>query len=135
MANYTVYFGEQSFDMVPGAYMVDNEQLEITIFGENLSLDYVENIVRNKENLKLIRIFNNKSSLVTRFNKYTEFERLEKNPHYLLQTYSDEGEYNPIYGETIRIIVRTPKITDQFNKLEATMEYMAIMADIDIDEE
>lgn len=135
MTGYTVYFGEQSFDMLPGSYMVGDKELEITIFSEGLSLDNVESVVRNKENLKLIRIYDGRANLVARFDQYTAFGRLEKNPYYLLQTYDEQGLYNPVYGEVIKIVVKKPEVIDQLNKYEATMEYIAIMADIDISEE
>ena len=135
MAGYKVYFGDIEFDMISGAYMVMDDYIEITIPGEGISLDYVESILRDKENLKLIRIYDGRPELVAKFDEYTEFGRLEKDPHYQLQKFTGDGQLEPIYGDAIKITARKPEMVDLLNKYEATMEYIAIMADIDIDEE
>lgn len=135
MAGYKVFFGEESFDMIAGAYMVMDDYVQITIPGDGIGLDYLEEVLRNKDNLKSVRIYDGRPELVVQFDQYTEFGGLEKDPHYELQKYDGEGKLAPIFGDAIRITIRKPQMIDKFNKLEATMEYIAIMADIDIDEE
>ena len=133
---YTVQFGDYELDMFPGAYMVGNEELEITIPGDNLSLDYVESIVSDRNNLQSIIISDARPMVVAKFEKiYTEFDRLEKNPHYMTQKYDGDGNLDEKYGDAIIIRLSKPTISSKLSQIRATVEYMAIMTDVDIDEE
>lgn len=129
---YKVYYGEYEFEMIAGAYMQYNDTLEITIYGEGISLDYVENIVKNIDNLKEIKIYDDRPQLVAKFNKYTAFDKLEKNPHYLLRKYDDEGNLNETYGEVIIITTKVPEMRDELMQVKSDMEYIAIMTDVDL---
>ncbi len=133
---YTVQFGDYELDMLPGAYMVMEEFLEITIPAEDLSLDYVESIIQDRNNLQLIQIFDARPVLVAKFEKiYTEYGSLVKNPHYLIERFDGEGNLNEKYGDVITIRVTKSTIDTTISKMQSDMEYIAIMSDIDIDEE
>ncbi len=133
---YTVRFGDYELNMFPAAYIVEDDYLQITIPADNLSLDYVESIIKNQNNLQLIQISDGRPGPLVKFEKiYTEFDRLEKNPHYMIQRFDEDGNLNEKYGDAIIITVRKPTINSKLSQMQATMEYMAIMSDIDIDEE
>lgn len=133
---YKVYFGEYGFDMFPGAYSDMGDSLSVTLDGKQASLDYIEKIVSNKNNLKLIQIFDPRPALITKFNnRYTEFDKLEVNPNYLISRYDDQGNLDEKYGDAIIITLRRPTVESILQKMQSDLEYMAIISDIDIDSE
>lgn len=132
---YTVSFGDYNFDMFPGAYMELENELEVTIDGQNMSLDYIDSILQNPANLQLITISDPRPMVVARFQNYIEVVSITKNPHYQTQKFDGEGNLDEKYGDAIIIRIRKPSINTTVSKMQATMEYIAIMSDIDIDEE
>jgi len=132
---YTVHFGDYVFEMVPNGYVIMEEKyIEIDLVANDLKLDYIEQIISNPENTKVIKLYFD-DSLISTFTKYNYYERILKLPHQMLSDYDQDG--NPIEVDTdiIKVTIRTARASDTLNQIQATMEYIAIMADIDIDEE
>jgi len=133
---YTIYFGDIELPMIKDAYNLQETFLEVMLPTEGMSIDYIDSIVSNRNNLKLIRIYDEFDRLVVRLeNRYTEYDYVTKQLKYQISMYNERGEREPQYIPVIKVRVNTPSADSRVDRLQATMEYMAIMADIDINEE
>lgn len=133
---YTVYFGDYQFDMLDGMYNWQDEYLEVWLPSESTDLNTIDSILSNASNLQNIYIYDEFDKLIAKSEKkYTEYDYIKRIPKYQIDMYSPEGIREPQYVEAVEVRIRRPSADTKLTKIQATMEYMAIMSDIDIDEE
>lgn len=133
---YTVYFGDYQFDMLDGMYNWQDEYLEVWLPSESTDLNTIDSILSNASNLQNIYIYDEFDKLIAKSEKkYTEYDYIKRIPKYQIDMYSPEGIREPQYVEAVEVRIRRPSADTKLTKMQATMEYMAIMSDIDIDEE
>lgn len=133
---YTVYFGDYQFDMLDGMYNWQDEYLEVWLPSESTDLNTIDSILSNASNLQNIYIYDEFDKLIAKSEKkYTEYDYIKRIPKYQIDIYSPEGIREPQYVEAVEVRIRRPSADTKLTKMQATMEYMAIMSDIDIDEE
>lgn len=133
---YTVYFGDYQFDMLDGMYNWQDEYLEVWLPSESTDLNTIDSILSNANNLQNIYIYDEFDKLIAKSEKkYTEYDYIKRIPKYQIDMYSPEGIREPRYVEAVEVRIRRPSTDTKLTKMQATMEYMAIMSDIDIDEE
>lgn len=133
---YTVYFGDYQFDMLDGMYNWQDEYLEVWLPSESTDLNTIDSILSNASNLQNIYIYDEFDKLIAKSEKkYTEYDYIKRIPKYQIDMYSPEGIREPQYVEAVEVCIRRPSADTKLTKMQATMEYMAIMSDIDIDEE
>ena len=112
-------------------------ELFLYLFPENQSLDTFDKIFQNPDNLQEIRITDSNKQQIydtLRGFKYLVSIGREYQGAYH-DGYDDNGEYYKITSDLVKILLRRESPEDAIPKMQATMEYMAIMSDIDIDEE
>ena len=113
------------------------EQIIISLFPEQKSLDELYEIFDNSNILDTITITSkDEHDLMHTFQHYKILEdfKVEREGAYT-EGYTEQGEYYKYTSPVVTIILRRPNANDKLPQMEATMEYIAIMADIDIDEE
>lgn len=131
--NGTVYFGEYNLPMFKTYYNLGDTYLDIYLSSKDISLDYIENIVQFPKNLKHIQILDEEQQPVIKFdNKFTVYDTLCVLPFF---KYGEDEEHQPLYTKVIKLTLIKPTPETAFQQMQATMEYIAIMSDIDIDEE
>lgn len=134
--NGVVYFGEYAFTMFQTTYNLGDTYVDIYLSNKNTSLDEIESVVQSPKNLKEIKIFDSQQALVIKFNnKFTVYDSLCTIPSFKYAEYNNNGEREPQYTKVIKLTLKMPTPESELQKMQATMEYMAIMSDIDIDEE
>lgn len=135
---YTVKFGSVKYDMLPNGFEVYKDRIVIRIFGTNVSVDEMEEQLSNPSNLKLIEMFLEEGGTTTALGKYTQFNILHdirKTPNVELQRYSEDMLLERETFDQIEITIRTIEPADIVPKIQSDLEYIAILSDIDLDED
>lgn len=120
-----------------GAFSYGPDILKLTIFPEGRTVEEVEELFKHSTNLTLITIYDRyKEGIRGRFNNYTVLHNIQKAYKGVYHTgYDENGNYYELTMDLYRVELRPQNADDKIPQMEATMEYIAIMADIDIDEE
>ena len=127
----------QEFKIVAGGYGYGDQDMFIKIYSENHSLEELEAVFSNPNNLTYMEITDaNHQNLFAKLYNFTILKYVAKEYHSIYyEGYNDDGQYIKLVTDLFKIELRKPTIEDKLPQYEATMEYIAIMADIDIDEE
>ncbi len=129
---------ETEFKAPCGACHKGNDtELFLYFFPEERTLNDFDEFFSNKQNITQIQITNpTKSSIYETFRGFCYLESLgkEKDGAYH-DGYDEDGNYYKLSSDLIKILLRRERPDDKIDKMQSDMEYIAIMADIDIDDD
>ena len=125
------------FKMPSGMLSFGPEECTIYFYPEGATLEEVEAIFQDVNNTKRIQTTDLEGhSVYNTLDNYTIVSNIRKLYHEIVYKYYDEaGVYHEKYSDIFSVSLRKPTADDAIPKIQATMEYMAIMTDVDIDEE
>ena len=133
---YTVQFGSYTLPMVRDLYNWFEEYVEIMLDPKQVDMETLHEILSNKSNLSIIKIFDDDNKLVAISDHiFTEYDSLNRIPQYTVCFYNEFGVREKQYVDVIVAHIKKPTSETSIRKMQSDMEYIAIMADIDIDEE
>lgn len=125
------------FKMPSGQISYGPDECHLYFYPENHTFEEIEEIFNNPNNTK--RIQNTNIAGTTIYNtldNYIIVTNIKKLYHEVVyREFDDNGVYNEKYADIFSVSLRKQNPNDKIPQMEATMEYIAIMADIDIDEE
>ena len=106
------------------------------LFPEHKTLDEFEQLFANKENTKKITITDrNKQNIYGIYQGYQYIKTFGKEYEGAYhEGYDEQGNYYRMTTDLIKIVMRRAEPGDLIEKMQSDMEYMAIMTDIDIDD-
>jgi hypothetical protein len=125
----------QELKITTNGFGYGNEDAFFYIFPEERTIEEIEELFMSPQNTKLIIITdNNKRDIYGRLHNYVilqEINKLYQEAYH--EGYDEQGNYYKLTTDLIKVTMRRPNTEDKIPQMQATMEYIAIMSDIDID--
>ncbi len=133
---YTVQFGEYTLPLVRDLYNWFEDYVEIMIDPAQVDMETVHQILSSANNLAIIKIFDDDNKLVAISDHiFTEYDSINRVPKYTVGYYNEFGVREKQYVDVIVAHIKKPTTETSMRKIKSDMEYIAIMSDIDMDEE
>ena len=132
-----ITLGDNKLKIVSGGFGYGPDQLFFLLFPEEKTLEEIETIIKNPKNTKKIIISDKEEqSIYATLENYCEVTNIEKKfqEAYYFE-YDKQGNVKEYYTDIYKIILRKSTVPSQLTKLQSDLEYVAIMSDIDIDED
>ena len=126
------------FKIVPGGFSYGKNNAFIKLYSDNYTVEDLEKIFNNPHNIQCIKIMDKEhNNIMATLYDYIVIDNIQK--EYKAVYYEgyniEKNYYEVLTTDLIKITLRKQTAEDRVPQMEATMEYIAIMADIDIDEE
>ena len=126
-----------TFKIPVGRISIGAKTCTLQIFPEDRTFEEIETIFKNPKNLTHIEHTDTLgNSVYNNLENYSILVNIAKLYHEAIYlTYNEDGAPVEYKSDIVEVSLRVPTMEDTMPKLQATMEYIAIMSDIDIDEE
>ena len=113
------------------------DQVRVYVFPEDRTLEDLEAIFQNAKLTYQLHFWDReKENMYANLRGYTILLNLEKKyQEAYRKEYDENGEYQIYTTDLFVITLKKPDAEDMLPQFQANLEYIAIMADIDIDEE
>lgn len=113
------------------------DQVRVYVFPEDRTLEDLEAIFQNAKLTYQLHFWDReKENMYANLRGYTILLNLEKKyQEAYRKEYDENGEYQIYTTDLFVVTLKKPDAEDMLPQFQANLEYIAIMADIDIDEE
>ena len=113
------------------------DQVRVYIFPEDRTLEDLETIFQNTKLTYQLHFWDRKKeNMYANLRGYTILLNLEKQyQEAYRKEYDDDGEYQIYTTDLFVITLKKPDAEDMLPQFQANLEYIAIMSDIDIDDD
>lgn len=113
------------------------DQVRVYIFPENRTLEDLEAIFQNAKLTYQLHFWDReKENMYANLRGYTILLNLEKKyQEAYRKEYDEDGEYQIYTTDLFVITLKKPDAEDMLPQFQANLEYIAIMSDIDIDDD
>lgn len=130
-----IVFGNFKYDVLPSGFSVHTDTFRALIKADGIQLGDFEEVVSDPSNIARIEIKNETETEVLRIvTGYSVITKLEKMFDYVYETSTDEetGEITESKCDVILVELGVPGLKEQTEKNTSDIEYIAIMADIEL---
>ena len=126
------------FKIVPGCFSYGSSNAFLKLYSDDYTIEELERVFSNPYNTQCIKIMDKEHhNIMATLYDYIVIDNIQKEYQAVYyEGYNTEKNcYEVLTTDLIKISLRKQTAEDRVPQMEATMEYIAIMADIDIDEE
>ena len=123
--------------MPEGMWSRGNDQIRIYIFPEGRTVEEVEQIFKDVDKTHSFKITDKEENFIfSSVMGHTVFHSIEKLYKEAFRTeYNEKGEPQIYTTDLFVVVLRKPSADDLMPKFQSDLEYVAILSDIDLDED
>lgn len=132
-----IYFGDYSYYLFPGkwSHIRDDDIFRCEI-QPDVNMEELEQVLKNTNNTQRIIVKSwHDDAIALIIEGYVEIKYIHKNFDSTIGYEIINGVRTPVLSDTIELELRRMGAETRFNHIQSNLEYLAIMSDVDIDEE
>ena len=133
-----IKLGEYKLKIIRSGYGYGSDKMFFLLFPEERTLEEIENIIKNPKNTKKIIISDKEEKdiylILEGFCEVDNVEKQYQGAYYTNVNEEDESS-ETFFTDIYRITLNKNTIPSQLTKFQSDLEYVAIMSDIDLDED
>lgn len=131
-----ITLGEYKLKITTGGFGYGDDKLFFFLFPEDKTLEEIEAILKNPKNTKRIIVSDKEEqNIFAILENYCNISNIEKLYNYAYYKHFDSsGNLIEAYTDLYKIKLSRSTVPGQLNQVQSDLEYIAILSDIDLDE-
>lgn len=132
-----IKFNTYVFELITNGVMSTEEKITISFLPDNMSLSSLEEILSNEDNTKKIYLMSEYGEELRIYRDYCTLKDIGKQLNIAISQGQITGnaEESPVSGDVVTIVLgKADVVSKELAKVRADVDYIAIMADIELQE-